>query len=103
MRGHYPDWIGHFVRDGLASLGDCEHPIEIARPSIKTVQLANEAKLFDWIVKRLRGRQASGEAGLGHLTAPQRVDQVNSAAPRLAYRLGPTANSIVHSQERSLR
>jgi hypothetical protein len=48
-RDFTPVWVGHFLRDGLTSLSDCEHPIEIARPSIKTMQLAYEAKLFDWI------------------------------------------------------
>src|SRR5262249_25589352 len=41
----------------------------IARPSIKTVQLANEAKLFDWIVKFLRELQTSREGGMRLLTA----------------------------------
>ena len=45
--GQYADWIGYFLRDGLASLGDCEHSIELSRPSIKTVQLADETKLLD--------------------------------------------------------
>src|SRR5258708_2021965 len=62
--GRYPDGIGHFRRDGLASPGDGEHPIEIARPSVKTVQLANEAKLFDRIANLLRELQTSPGCGL---------------------------------------
>jgi hypothetical protein len=103
MRGHYPDWIGHFHRDGLASLGDCEHPIEITRPSIKTVQLANEAKLFDWIAKLLRELQTSREGGMRLLTAPHRVHRGNSEARLQMHLLGTAATGVVQCEQRSLR
>lgn len=43
------DWNNHFVRDGSASLAYCQHPIEVAYPSVKTLQLADQMELVDWI------------------------------------------------------
>ena len=105
MCGHYPDWIGHFLRDSLALLGDREHPIEIARPSIETVQLADEAKLFDWIVKLLRELQTSHEGGMRLLTAPHCVHRGNSEACLQMHLLGPprvvsSSASIARSDQR---
>src|SRR5262245_66444822 len=99
MSGHCLDWIGHFLCYGLASLRDCEHPIEIACPSVKAMQLANEAKLFDWIAKLLCELQTSCEGSMSLLTASDCVHRGNSEARLQRHFLAPTAHDVVQRDQ----
>ena len=102
MGGRDPDWIGHFLRDGLASSGDSVHSIETAGPPIKTVQLANEAELFDWIAKLLAKLQTSREGSVGLFIYPHRIHRGNSEARLQVHLLGSAAARVVQGEQRSL-
>src|SRR5258708_9612418 len=73
-------WIGHFRRDCRAAPRNGEHLVEIARPSIETVQLGDEEELFDGIAKLLRELQTSREGGMRLLAAAHCVHGGNAEA-----------------------
>src|SRR4029453_7931989 len=70
---------------------------------MKTLQLANEAKLLDWIAKFLRELQTSREGGMRLLTAPHCVHRGNTEARLQMHLLGPAAGGSLQGEERSLR
>src|SRR5262245_58807478 len=70
---------------------------------MKTMQLANKAKLFDWIANLLCELETSCERSMSLLTASDCVHRGNSEACLQTHLLGATASGVVQRAQRPLR